>query len=151
MVPVDHSRQFPTHPTGNAKPSLPRSRPMRNMDGNAKPSLPRGRPMRNMDERQHQHCFVSAHFAELSWGRESTIYVPPSPTTPMLLALPQSGRRSQSTTSSWIPDDSRRSPRLNLHYQQLGQCATWIKGRTDTAFYPRILPSLSCPSPSHGV
>jgi hypothetical protein len=94
--------------------------------------------MRNMDKRQYRHCFLSAHFAELSWGKESTIYVPP--TTPMLKSrvryLPQSGR-SRST----IPDDSRRSPMLNLRYQELGQCATWIKGSTDTAFYPRILPN----------
>jgi hypothetical protein len=38
-------------------------------------------------------------------------------------------------------DDSRRSPKLNLRYQELGQCATWIKGSTDTAFYPRIWPN----------
>jgi hypothetical protein len=30
---------------------------------------------------------------------------------------------------------------LKLRYQELAQCTTWIKGRTDTAFYPRILPS----------
>jgi hypothetical protein len=30
---------------------------------------------------------------------------------------------------------------LNLRYQELGQCATWTKGSTDTAFYARILPS----------
>jgi hypothetical protein len=50
QVPVDNSssRRFPTLP-------------------NAKPSLPRARPMRNMDKRQHRHCFLSAHFAELSW------------------------------------------------------------------------------------
>jgi hypothetical protein len=48
QVPVDNSRRFPTLP-------------------NAKPSLPRARPMRNMDKRQQLHCFLSAHFAELSW------------------------------------------------------------------------------------
>ena len=110
----------------------------RSAPGNAKPSLPRARSMRNMDKRQHRHCFLSAHFAELSWGKESTIYVPP--TTPTLMSrvryLPPSGR-SRST----IPDDSRRSPMLNLRYQELGQCATWIKGSTNTAFYPRILPN----------
>jgi hypothetical protein len=61
-------------------------------------------------------------------------------TTPMLKSrvrfLPQSGR-SRST----IPDDSRRSPMLNLRYQELGQCATWINGSTDTSFYPHILPN----------
>ncbi len=71
-------------------------------------------------------------------SKESTIYVPP--TTPTLMSrvryLPQSGR-SRST----IPDDSRRSPMLNLRYQELSQRATWIKGSTDTAFYPRILPN----------
>jgi hypothetical protein len=51
QVPVDDSRRFPTLP--NAKPSLPRARPMRNRD---------------MDKRQHRHCFLSAHFAKLSWG-----------------------------------------------------------------------------------
>jgi hypothetical protein len=70
--------------------------------------------------------------------KESTIYVPP--TTPMLKSrvrfLPQSGR-SRST----ISDDSRRFPMLNLRYQELGQCAIWIKGSTSTAFYPRILPN----------
>ncbi len=73
-------------------------------------------------------------------ARKSTIYVQVPPTTPTLMSrvrsLPPSGR-SRST----IPDDSRRSPMLNLRYQELGQCATWIKGSTDNAFYPRILPN----------
>jgi hypothetical protein len=30
---------------------------------------------------------------------------------------------------------------LNLRCQELGQCAAGIKGSTDTAFYPRILPN----------
>jgi hypothetical protein len=69
---------------------------------------------------------------------EIDFYVPP--TTPTLMSrvryLPQSGR-SRST----ISDDSRRASMLNLRYLELGQCATWMKGSTDTAFYQRILPN----------
>ncbi len=58
-------------------------------------------------------CFLSAHFAEpVSWGKESTIYVPP--TTPTLMSrvrfLPQSDGQAgpgPSPTPATIPDDSR--------------------------------------------
>jgi hypothetical protein len=59
---------------------------------------------------------------------KSTIYVPP--TTPML----KSRVRFYAASVRQVPvDDSRRSPMLNLCYQELGQCATWITGSTDTA------------------
>ncbi len=59
QVPVDDSRRFPTRTLSLRLP-------------NAKPSLPRARPMRNMDKRQHRHCFLSAHFAELSWSESDS-------------------------------------------------------------------------------
>ena len=75
---------------------------------------------RNMDKKQHQHCFLSALLAELSWGKDSTIYPSDTPDADVPGSNPAQGRQRASLPVD-TTDDSRRSPLLNLRYQALGR------------------------------
>ena len=95
QVPVDNSRRFPTLPTAKLETFATKR--------SAKcATWIKGSTVTDT-------AFYPALLVELSWGKESKIYVPP--TTPTLMSrvryLPQSGR-SRST----LPDDSRRFPTL---------------------------------------
>jgi hypothetical protein len=48
------------------------------------------------------------------------------------------------------PDDSLRSPPLNLRYQEFSKVRKWIKGSTNTAFYPRISSTCHVETETHG-